>query len=108
MTKLSEEALSERLGRRAGWKREDGKWIVKKYRFAQFLDGIAFVQEVARIAEGELDHHPMIAIDYKMVTLRLTSWNAGGLTELDFTAAARFDAIIAAATAGTGSEAAKN
>jgi 4a-hydroxytetrahydrobiopterin dehydratase len=104
MAKLTEEVLAEQLGQRAGWKREDSKWIVKKYRFAQFLDGIAFVQAVARIAEEELDHHPMIAIDYKMVTLRLTSWHAGGLTELDFTAAARFDAVFAAATAGTGSE----
>ncbi|NHN32003.1 4a-hydroxytetrahydrobiopterin dehydratase [Paenibacillus agricola] len=91
MAKLSEEALIEQLEQRAGWTREEGKWIVKKYRFAQFLDGIAFVQEVGRIAEEELDHHPMIAIDYKMVTLRLTSWHAGGLTELDFIAAACFD-----------------
>jgi 4a-hydroxytetrahydrobiopterin dehydratase len=94
MAKLSEEAVAEQLGHQAGWKREDSKWIAKKYRFGQFLDGIAFVQEVARIAEKELDHHPMIAIDYKVVTLRLTTWHAGGLTELDFTAAARFDATF--------------
>jgi 4a-hydroxytetrahydrobiopterin dehydratase len=99
MPKLSEETVSERLEKTAGWSRENGKWIVKKYRFAHFLDGIAFVQEVARIAEVELNHHPMITIDYKMVTLRLTTWNAGGLTELDFTAAARFDAAFDAAVA---------
>lgn len=91
MSKLSEEAVTERLEKAEGWSREDDKWISKKYRFSRFLDGVAFVQEVANMAEKELNHHPMIAIDYKLVTLRLTSWNAGGLTELDFTAAARFD-----------------
>ncbi|MEK3912410.1 4a-hydroxytetrahydrobiopterin dehydratase [Paenibacillus sp. FSL H7-0331] len=94
MNKLSEEAVTERLEKAEGWSREDGKWISKKYRFSRFLDGVAFVQEVANMAEKELNHHPMIAIDYKLVTLRLTSWNAGGLTELDFTAAARFDAAF--------------
>jgi 4a-hydroxytetrahydrobiopterin dehydratase len=33
----------------------------------------------------------MISIDFKLVTLKLTSWHAGGLTELDFTAAASYD-----------------
>lgn len=91
MSRLSEEAVTARLEKAEGWSREDSKWISQKYRFSHFLDGIAFVQEVANIAEKELNHHPMIAIDYKLVTLRLTSWHAGGLTELDFTAAARFD-----------------
>ncbi|WP_248929174.1 4a-hydroxytetrahydrobiopterin dehydratase [Paenibacillus hamazuiensis] len=89
--KLTEEQLGERLAQAEGWSREDGKWIVKKYRFPAFMQGIAFVNEVARIAE-ELNHHPMIAIDYKMVTLRLTSWSEGGLTELDFQSAERYDA----------------
>jgi 4a-hydroxytetrahydrobiopterin dehydratase len=54
------------------------------------MDGIAFVARVSDAAE-RLNHHPFIAIDYKMITLRLTSWHAGGLTELDFIAAAEFD-----------------
>ncbi|TBL72664.1 4a-hydroxytetrahydrobiopterin dehydratase [Paenibacillus thalictri] len=94
--KLTEERIAERLERAAGWSREDGKWIVKKYRFPAFTGSVAFVNEVAQIAE-ELNHHPMIAIDYKLVTLRLTSWSAGGLTELDFTSAARYDAVYAQA-----------
>lgn len=88
--KLSEEQVAEQLTVIAGWEREDGKWIVKKYRFSEYLDGIQFVNRIAQAAE-QLNHHPLIAIDYKLVTLRLTSWHAGGLTELDFTAAAEFD-----------------
>ncbi|MEW9699285.1 4a-hydroxytetrahydrobiopterin dehydratase [Paenibacillus sp. SI8] len=89
---MTSSEIDERLGieTMSGWKTDDHKWIVRKYRFAEFLQGISFVNEVARIAE-ENNHHPMIAIDYKMVTLRLTSWHAGGLTELDFSTAAQFE-----------------
>jgi 4a-hydroxytetrahydrobiopterin dehydratase len=87
--KLTERDVEARLAEAKEWSRED-KWIVRKYRFPAFLTGIAFVNEVARIAE-ELNHHPLMAIDYKMVTLRLTTWSSGGLTALDFICAARFD-----------------
>jgi 4a-hydroxytetrahydrobiopterin dehydratase len=88
--KLSEAQIQERLTATAGWQLEDDKWIVKKYRFRDYLQGIGFVNRVAETAE-RLNHHPFIAIDYKLITLKLTSWHAGGLTELDFTAAALFD-----------------
>lgn len=90
MMKLTEVQIEESLSASDGWKREDGKWIVKKYRFRAFLDGIEFVNRVAQASE-ELNHHPFISIDYKMVTLRMTTWHDGGLTELDFKAAAEFD-----------------
>ncbi|WP_029192423.1 4a-hydroxytetrahydrobiopterin dehydratase [Paenibacillus harenae] len=88
--KLTEEQIALGLAEIEGWKREDGKWIAKKYRFQTFMDGIEFVNRIAVISE-RLNHHPFISIDYKMVTLRMTSWHAGGLTELDFTAAAQFN-----------------
>lgn len=88
--KLNEEQIAGKLAAAAGWQLEEGKWIVKKYRFREFPEGIVFVNRVAAEAE-RLNHHPFIAIDYKLVTLRMTSWHAGGLTELDFAAAAAFD-----------------
>jgi 4a-hydroxytetrahydrobiopterin dehydratase len=88
--KLSGEQIQEGLASAAGWQLEDGKWIVKKYRFREYLEGIGFVDRVAQAAE-RLNHHPFIAIDYMLITVKLTSWHAGGLTELDFTAAALFD-----------------
>jgi 4a-hydroxytetrahydrobiopterin dehydratase len=91
--KLSEEQIALKLANAAGWHLEGGKWIVKKYRFRAYLEGIEFVNRVAQAAE-RLNHHPFIAIDYKLVTLRLTSWHAGGLTELDFTTAAEFDQVF--------------
>ncbi|NQX63166.1 4a-hydroxytetrahydrobiopterin dehydratase [Paenibacillus qinlingensis] len=92
--------VDERLAELGTWvlEAEDSKWIVRKYRFKFFMQGIAFVGDVARISEA-VNHHPMIAIDYKMVTLRLTSWSAGGLTELDFSTAAKFDQAYVDVTA---------
>jgi 4a-hydroxytetrahydrobiopterin dehydratase len=87
--KLSEQEVEARLAEAKEWSRED-QWIVRKYRFPEFLTGIAFVNEVARIAE-EQNHHPLMTIDYTLVTLRLTTWSSGGLTLLDFACAARFD-----------------
>ncbi|WP_281883737.1 4a-hydroxytetrahydrobiopterin dehydratase [Paenibacillus sp. YYML68] len=94
--RLNAAELAQRLTGLAGWVQEEegSKWIVKSYRFPAFMDGIAFVGEAARLSEAA-NHHPMIAIDYKKVTLRLTTWSAGGLTELDLELAARFDEAYA-------------
>jgi len=92
--KLNEERIAERLAAAAGWKREDAKWIVKKYRFRTFTDSVSFVGEIAELAE-RMNHHPFIAIDYKLVTLKLSSWHAGGLTDLDFMSAAAYDRAYA-------------
>ncbi|WHY84939.1 4a-hydroxytetrahydrobiopterin dehydratase [Neobacillus novalis] len=89
--RLSDEEMTTVVAELTGWKLE-GKFIVKKYRFREFLKGVAFVNEIAELSE-EKNHHPFIAIDYKLVTLRLTSWNAGGLTDLDVALAKNYDVI---------------
>ncbi|MBE3594703.1 MAG: 4a-hydroxytetrahydrobiopterin dehydratase [Candidatus Carbobacillus altaicus] len=75
------------------WKRtEDGRWIERRYHFKTFLQAIDFVQKIAEIAE-EKAHHPLIQIDYRVVSLKLSSWQAGGLTDLDMEEAQTFDAV---------------
>ncbi|MFC7061866.1 4a-hydroxytetrahydrobiopterin dehydratase [Halobacillus seohaensis] len=86
------ELKQERVNSLDGWKLEDEKFIVKRYRFRDFLKGIKFVDEVAAYSE-EIQHHPFISIDYKIVTMKLTSWNAKGLTELDLQCADKYDEI---------------
>jgi 4a-hydroxytetrahydrobiopterin dehydratase len=88
--RLSEEQIQDKLKNLPGWMVEDRKWIVRKYRFREFLQGVRFVNKVAEIAEKH-NHHPMIAIDYKLVTLRLTTWSEQGLTDLDISAAGEYD-----------------
>ena len=47
---------------------------------------MAFVNRVAALAEAA-DHHPDIDIRYSKVTLTLSTHDAGGLTERDFSLA---------------------
>jgi 4a-hydroxytetrahydrobiopterin dehydratase len=89
---LSEEEQQEALNSLAGWTIEEGKWLTRKRMFPSFLEAIAFVNEVARVAE-EMNHHPFIAIDYRKVTIRITSWNSGGLTTLDIKSANAYDQL---------------
>ena len=88
--KLSEDQIAAALDRVPGWKR-DGAWLVRRYEHPTFPAAIAFVNRVALVAEA-LDHHPDIAIAYTKVTLRVSTHDAGGLTENDFALASRIDA----------------
>lgn len=95
MERLTEDQIAVELEPLDGWQRKDEKWIEKKYRFQQFMDGIAFVNQVAELAE-QMNHHPMISIDYKLITLRLSTWSAGGLTSLDTRMAAECNQLFKA------------
>lgn len=90
--RLSAEELEAGLSLLDGWKLEESKFIVRKWMFPSFPDAMAFVKRVAEWAEAN-NHHPFISIDYRRVTLRLTTWHSGGLTALDLDAAAAFDRL---------------
>lgn len=93
MTRLSEEELTQQLTTLPEWKRIDNKWIERRYRFTEYLDGIAFVNKIATLAEKE-NHHPFITIQYKMVIVSFTSWSENGLTELDFKLALQIEKLF--------------
>ncbi|WP_017727827.1 4a-hydroxytetrahydrobiopterin dehydratase [Halalkalibacterium ligniniphilum] len=92
MKKLELEIVQEKLKDVEGWTVHDNKWLVKKYRFRSYLTGIKFVNEIAQLSEDE-NHHPFISIDYLLITLKLTSWNARGITELDLKLIQDYDRI---------------
>jgi 4a-hydroxytetrahydrobiopterin dehydratase len=91
MSKLDENAIQSALQTVPEWKL-DGKVIVRRFKFKSFADSMKFVNQVADIAEAR-NHHPFISIDYKVVTLKLTSWHAGGLTDADIDEARAFDQL---------------
>ncbi len=64
------------------WSRE-GQTLQYQRSFADFVEAIAFVNSLVEPAEA-LGHHPDITISYNRVTLRLTTHDADGLTDLDF------------------------
>lgn len=65
----------------------------RKYHFKNFLSGVKFVNQVAEYAGKDKHHHPFISIDYKVVTLKISSWQAKGLTDLDFEMVKHFDQL---------------
>ncbi|MGP4107841.1 4a-hydroxytetrahydrobiopterin dehydratase [Virgibacillus sp. L01] len=92
MERLSEEQITKELANLPDWKRLDEKWIERKYRFKDFLKGVRFVDQIAEYAE-EKQHHPFISIDYKVVTVKISSWQMKGLTDLDFEMVNHFDKL---------------
>ncbi|HLS07753.1 4a-hydroxytetrahydrobiopterin dehydratase [Lentibacillus sp.] len=92
MERLSEEQIEKELEKLPDWKRLDEKWIGRRYRFKDFLNGVRFVDKVAEYAESK-NHHPFISIDYKIVTMKISSWQMKGLTDLDFEMVNHFDEL---------------
>src|SRR5690625_146549 len=92
MERLDEAQITNELENLPEWKRLDEKWIERKYRFKNFLAGIGFVDQIAAYAESK-QHHPVISIDYKVVRVKMSAWQAKGLTGLDCEMAKHFDEL---------------
>jgi len=88
--RLSEEAIADGLAR-LDWTRE-GDELVRTVTKKNFVEAMAFVNKVAELAE-RANHHPDIAISWNKVTLRVTTHDAGGLSQLDLDLAAAVDAV---------------
>ncbi len=94
MSPLSEIEVRAKLKSLPGWKLENGE-IVREAAFKDFIAAMGFVNSVASEAETA-GHHPDIDIRYNRVRLALTTHDAGGLTDRDFSLARSIEAIIAA------------
>ncbi|MHA0858275.1 4a-hydroxytetrahydrobiopterin dehydratase [Paenibacillus sp. CMAA1364] len=89
----TKEELDVHLSRLKGWELVEERFIERKFTFSSFLKGISFVGEVAAISEA-FNHHPLITIDYRVVTLRLTSWDEGYLTAVDMKEAKQYNDVF--------------
>ena len=86
------------------WPTVDGA-LERTFAFADFVEAMAFVNRVAKVAE-EAGHHPDIAISWNKVTLRLWDHHTDAITDLDRALAATIGALSSArpgAHAGSGS-----
>lgn len=70
----------------------DGDSIVRTVEFETYEAGVDFAVDVAALAEAA-DHHPRIVIEFRAVTIELTSHDAGGVTERDLHLAAEIDSL---------------
>ena len=92
-TKLSEEAINERLLRTPMWRRE-GIMLVRDLQVENFAAALALVNRIGEVAEA-LDHHPDILLHgWNKIRLSVTTHDTGGLTERDFELAARVEELL--------------
>ncbi len=88
-TFYSKEEVDERLPLYEGWKfNENG--IEKTFEFKDFVRAFAFMTIIAMEAE-KLRHHPEWSNVYNKVSIRLTTHDAGGITDVDFQLAERIE-----------------
>ena len=66
-----------------GWTFEDGgNALTRSFKFVDFNEAFGFLTRVALRAE-KMDHHPEFTSVWNRVDFRLTSHDAGGVTERD-------------------------
>lgn len=82
MSKLGEMDIDRLLKALPEWGRV-GESIQRTFKLANFVEAMQFVNRVAQQAEV-MQHHPDILIRWNLVTLTLTTHDAGGLTQKDF------------------------
>lgn len=75
-----------------GWTFKDGG-IEKAYQFEDFVQAWGFMSRAAMLAE-KADHHPEWANVYNKVQVRLSTHDAGGLTDKDLELARKMEALL--------------
>jgi 4a-hydroxytetrahydrobiopterin dehydratase len=87
--------LSQRqLANLPGWRlTHNNQRIRKDWTVKNFLTGLAFFQEIAKVAEADA-HHPDLHLEgYRNVSIELWTHAIGGLSENDFILAAKIDQL---------------
>lgn len=88
---LDDDTVATALAGLDGWER-DGDAITRVFHAGGgFRDAVAFVVRLSYAAEAA-NHHPELRNVYDTVDVRLTTHDAGGLTQLDLDLAAEIDA----------------
>lgn len=91
MSLLSDDEILAALGDLPGWDRAGGE-IAKEFRFADFVESVAFVNRLADRAEAAA-HHPDLDIRYNRVRVGLSTHSEGGITGKDTALAAEIEAL---------------
>lgn len=93
---LPESEVRRRVQELPGWSLE-GSEIVKEFRFSDFSEAFGFMTRLALVAE-KMDHHPDWSNVYSRVTIRLSTHDAGGVTEYDLEMATAADRLAGEAS----------
>ena len=88
---LMKPVAEELLKHISGWSLSpDARKISKQFKFKNFVEAVAFANNITPIAEAE-GHHPDLHIGWGRVGVELSTHAVGGLSENDFILAAKID-----------------
>jgi 4a-hydroxytetrahydrobiopterin dehydratase len=88
---LSDAELQQALQKLPGWQK-NGNAIERNFQFANFVQAMDFVNQIAEAAEA-VNHHPDIHISYNKVTMALVSHDSGGVTQRDIRMAGKINEL---------------
>ena len=77
----------------------ENAWIIKEdklhreFKFPDFVAAFGFISQVAILAE-RANHHPEWSNVYNKVVIKLTTHEAGGISERDFELAHEISALV--------------
>lgn len=96
---LSNDSESDFLNEVPSWSldRSHVHRLKKRFEFNGFAEAMEFFNAVAIIAEQE-KHHPLMCVDYRTVSIELSTHAIHGLSENDFIMAAKIDGIHSSVT----------
>jgi 4a-hydroxytetrahydrobiopterin dehydratase len=92
MTVLTAKQIKASLKAVADWS-QSAHTIYRTFKFEGFLNRIASANRITRMPQN-LNHYPDIDIRFDPVTLTLTTHDAGGITEKDFSVARQCDEVF--------------
>jgi 4a-hydroxytetrahydrobiopterin dehydratase len=85
---LEPEEQGRLLSQLPDWSIIDGHHLQRHYAFKNYKRTLAFVNQVAAVAEAE-KHHPNITFTWGKATVEIWTHSVDGLTEADFILAAK-------------------
>lgn len=90
--KLTNPAVKEKLALLSDWSLRDDK-LHRSFVFSNFIEAFGFMTRVALLAEAA-DHHPEWFNVYNKVEIDLTTHDADGLSQRDFSLAEKINKLI--------------
>jgi len=93
---VTEEESQALLQELAGWHivQEAGiPRLEKTFPFSNFVDAMAFAQQITDLAEAE-NHHPLLCIEWGKVTVQWWTHTINNLHKNDFILAARCNCLV--------------
>ena len=90
--KLSHATIISQLADLENWSLSEDK-LYRRFVFGNFVEAFGFMSKVALLAEA-MDHHPEWLNVYNRVEVYLTTHDAQGISERDFTLAEQINGLL--------------